>query len=42
MIKNEQKRNKRKVDFHTSDRDSVVRVGTISKREFWKRKSFCN
>lgn len=34
MIKQEQKSNKRKVDFHTSDRDSVVRVNTITKREF--------
>lgn len=33
MIKKEQKRNKKKVDYYTSDKDSVVRVGNISIRE---------
>lgn len=34
MIKKEQERNKKKVDYYTSDRDSVVRVSNISIREF--------
>lgn len=34
MIKQELKRNKKKVDYYTSDKDSVVRVSNISIREF--------
>lgn len=34
MIKSEQKRNKKKVDYYTLDKESIVRVSNISIREF--------